>query len=182
MRALLAVLLLLSLPVQAQELIGPTPSLIPTAWAALQPLTNKDGCIEYAGVIIREASGAYRYTTPVTGTEDHFTLKVFLYGGERLAGLYHIHPLCAGKKSDEMFSPNDIQTADRLNVSSFIWVGVDDSVREYIPGRSKLVYLPKLQAQASYGTVIGHMKTMLVAIGWNLMGFQNSQSYVLRWN
>src|SRR6185437_1870011 len=95
--------------------------------------SDMDGCTEIAGLIIQTSNGNYRFTIPVRGEKDHFSLIVKVYPGERLAALYHTHPMCDDHKTDVMFSPDDVAVARQFNIPSYIWVGFDSSMRVYLP-------------------------------------------------
>lgn len=175
--AIWAIILAAPLAVVQGAEFGPSPSLEATAIVALQRVTAQDGCSEQAGLIVREPSGAYRVTAPVRGSQDHFTLRVLLRPGERFVALYHTHPLCGAKKTDVYFSPDDVATANKYHVPSFIWVSWDSSIRAYYPSRSHTVALPV--GLASLGTTLTHWQCMMRPIKWDLAGNLEQRRYCI---
>jgi hypothetical protein len=164
MRTVIVILCLLSVVRCAHSA-----NLEQTAVQALRAVTDRDGCVERAGAVIAEPDGSYRATAPEIGEESHFTLRLWLKPGERLAAIYHTHPLCASTKTDTFFSPDDVAAADSLHVPSFIWVAYDNSIREYVPGAA-LTYNTRLHAQVSLGATLGHYGCDYVPVRLSLAG------------
>ncbi|MFZ1868047.1 MAG: DUF4329 domain-containing protein [Steroidobacteraceae bacterium] len=103
----------------------------------LASITTKSTAHEYVGVIFETPTHQYIYTQPQEGDEDHFRLVVEIPSGDKLVAIYHTHPAADLQDSDgDRFSPADVVVADQLNVPSFIWVQRNNTVREFIPGRS----------------------------------------------
>lgn len=133
-------------PLSSQSYASP----LLAAMAALSSAQQQKQNSEWAGGVFQNGQGQYQYTVPQAGSESHFDLKLSVPKEDKLSALYHTHPKYdangqdVGQKSDEMFSPNDVQVADQLKVPSFIWTGYDGKNREYVPGQTptKDVYVP----------------------------------------
>ncbi len=109
------------------------PTLDQAAAAVLRALPNNG--LEHAGVLLKDADGAFGYSTSVQQYQDTFALKAQITSGLKLAGIYHTHP-----GNDDLagyFSPNDIDTAEQLKVPSFIRFDSNGSVRKYVPGQTR---------------------------------------------
>lgn len=78
---------------------------------------------EHAGVIFQNADGEYCYSTLAKGTKDNFEFKIARRPSDKLAALFHNHP---GEEDHAMrgvydkHSPGDLETANKLNIPSFI--------------------------------------------------------------
>lgn len=101
-----------------------------------------DDSQEQAGVILVSPDGRYHYTTPTTSHQhDNFEVRVALQKGWKIAGIYHTHP---GKDDDgQVFSPQDLEMAAKLNVPSYIRFLKDGSIRKYIPGQTSTQNKPQ---------------------------------------
>lgn len=103
------------------------------ARAALRGIKAIDG--EQAGAILKDPSGKYYATTPITSAQhDHFDFGVGVQKGWSLAGIYHTHP--GNDDAGQYFSPDDLNVAHQLNVPSYIRFLKDDSIRSYTPGKT----------------------------------------------
>lgn len=97
---------------------------------------------EKSAVIIKKPDGTYGYSTVAEGQDEHFALSAMLPKGYTLAGIVHSHP---GNDSQAgYFSPDDMNTAQGLNVPSYVRFDSDSSIRKYIPGQSKTTSIPAL--------------------------------------
>lgn len=90
---------------------------------------------EQARVIVRTAEGGY-YATPVSRQQEgSFRLHVLLRPGETLAAILHTHPGTGviWDRSGE-FSPDDVDTATRLRIPSYVFFAKLQQVRVFVPG------------------------------------------------
>ncbi len=124
------------------------------AIAILSTLIQQGGCDERAGVIIQNAAGEYRATDPIKGRDDSFELHVRMVRGEYIVALYHTHPACTFPEKSTVFSPQDVDTAQRLNVPSYIGVMTDKTVRVFDPAVDKIQSAPH-DLRTTYG--VGHI-------------------------
>ena len=119
---------------------------------------------EQAGVILRSPEGKYFYTSPTTSPHhDSFEIRVMLQKGWQIAGIYHSHP---GKDDDgQVFSPQDLQVAQQLNVPSYIKFMKDGAVRKYIPGETPTQNRPdgKFQRKVASGDALKEIPKPMVA-------------------
>jgi Domain of unknown function (DUF4329) len=136
----------------------------------LQGIADVDGCVERAGIIIEEPDGSYRATAPQPGAESSFSIDVWLKRGERIAAIYHTHPLCGEARTDVFFSPGDVETADKLKVPSFIYVAYDHSIREFVPGKSPTRYFAKLHSYIAPGLVLATFRCWMQGVRLNMSG------------
>ncbi len=90
---------------------------------------------EQAAVIFQGPDGLYRHST-VAPQHDHdnFSLVTRVPQGHKLAGLVHSHP--GTDAYGLVFSPKDLDVADRLKVPSFIRFNDDNAIRKYTPGKT----------------------------------------------
>ena len=90
---------------------------------------------ETAGMLYKDATGKYRYSTTIPGTDEHFQLTAAVPKGAILAAILHSHP---GKDAlGQVFSPNDLQTADQLRLPSYVRFLDANELRVYRPGVTK---------------------------------------------
>lgn len=132
--------------------------IIAAAVAALHVASAHTDCHEYAGAVL-EQNSAYMTTALQQGTADEESpMKIWLRPGQHLVAIFHTHPRCNARKTDQYFSVPDVQAADRLNVPSFIWVGYDDTIRMYIPHHTPTeVYTEPLDPQGSGVVSLGEI-------------------------
>jgi Domain of unknown function (DUF4329) len=91
--------------------------------------------IERAGMLYAGSDGKYKYSTTITGSHDNFALAATIPPGYKLAGIVHAHP---GKDEDgQMFSPDDVQVANRLNLPSYVRFLNSGDTRKYVPGKTE---------------------------------------------
>lgn len=103
--------------------------------AALRSIRERK--VETGGAILfNPASGQYAYTATV-GQEDaaHFWAAVRVPAGWQLDSLYHTHP--QGPQSS-LFSEDDISTAQRLKVPSYVLSRYDNRIRRFDPASSRV--------------------------------------------
>lgn len=99
--------------------------------------TNRGSTTEQAAVVLHMPNGKYQYSTVVPQvTRDTFALRVRLPHGASIAGIYHTHP--GDDSLGQVFSPADLETAQRLNVPSYVTFLKDGSIRKFVPGVTKI--------------------------------------------
>lgn len=87
---------------------------------------------ETAGVVFKNPDGQYLCSTTVPGTADNFELRVAVPRGVSLGAIMHSHP---GKDAyGQVFSPDDIKTADQLKLPSYVRFLDANDTRVYRPG------------------------------------------------
>lgn len=113
-----------------------SPNLDTAATAALQAATKVSTSVEEAGALY-ELNGLFYYTSPASNAADaQFNIRIAFPQGAKLIGLYHTHPAAP---NNDMFSPNDLDIANSMHVTSYIAVmGQNIKVLRYTPGVSKL--------------------------------------------
>lgn len=85
---------------------------------------------EYAGAVILY-NGKYFYTLPASnGRDDHFSVRLFFPQNAKIVALYHTHPAAP---FSEFFSPDDIDVANQMNVTSYVGDIKDGVVIQYTP-------------------------------------------------
>jgi len=89
---------------------------------------------EQAAIIFQGPDGRYYHSTVAPShSHDDFSLVTRMPPGHKLAAIIHSHP---GTDSYGLvFSPKDLDTADRLKVPSFVRFS-DNQIRKYVPGRT----------------------------------------------
>lgn len=102
-----------------------------TAFAATFP--NKGD--ETAGMLYKDVDGKYRYSTAMPGTDEHFQLTAAVPKGASLGAIVHSHP--GADQLGQVFSPNDLKTADQLKLPSYVRFLQADALRVYRPGVTK---------------------------------------------
>lgn len=123
--------------------------------AVLIALMAQGGCDERAGAVIQNAAGEYRATDPIKGIDDSFGIRVRMSKGEHIVAIYHTHPGCTYADTSARFSPQDVDTAARLNVPSYIGVLADKTIRVYDPHRDVAVSSHgDLRAVSSAGRIV----------------------------
>ena len=96
---------------------------------------------EQAAVVIRRPDGTYGYSTVAPQqTHDSFALRAQIPQDHVLAGVVHSHP--GSDSLGQVFSPQDLQVADKLKVPSFIRFNNDNSIRQYVPGTTSTQLTP----------------------------------------
>lgn len=106
------------------------------ATAALHAAESVSTKVEEAGAFY-ELNGKVYYTSPASNAADaQFNIRIAFPQGAKLVGLYHTHP---NFPNNNMFSPNDIDVANSMHVTSYVGVLGDNAhIIRYTPGVSKL--------------------------------------------
>lgn len=93
---------------------------------------------EQAGAIFQNPEGLYAYSLPVTMRDrDNFAFDVHNSAERKLAAFWHTHPPDMGGDDSGFFSPNDLNVANQLNIPSYIQFLADNSLRRYIPKKTR---------------------------------------------
>lgn len=88
---------------------------------------------EHGGVLFKSSDGQYAHSVPAPGTGHNFQLRArFNPKKYSLAGIYHTHPAA---DDSHLFSPDDIETARKLNLLSFIKVLAKNEIRRFDPAK-----------------------------------------------
>lgn len=113
------------------------PTLDEAAVYALNGIT--DPGYEMGGVLFRDAKNFYSYSDPSGNAKTRqFEVRVKIPPGQKLAGIYHTHPPQSGKDREaEVFSPSDVEIANRLKLISYIKAMGSGNIRKYHPGASQ---------------------------------------------
>lgn len=99
---------------------------------------------EYGGVLYKNATGEYCYSTFAPGERDTFAFKAKIPKDTSLAGVYHNHPgdgMRTGKLETTAGDPrkhsdHDAEVAMNLKVPSYIRVDKDNgAIRRLAPGK-----------------------------------------------
>lgn len=90
---------------------------------------------EQAAVLIKRPDGTYGYSTTVSQADESFALRALLPKGYSLGGIVHSHPGSDDRAG--VFSTDDLNTAKQLGVPSFVRFSKDNSIRQYIPGKTQ---------------------------------------------
>lgn len=102
---------------------------------------------ETAGMVYKSSDGKFRFSTTIPGSDDHFALRAAVPKGASLAAIVHSHP---GKDArGQVFSGDDLKTADQLKLPSYVRFLDGNSVRAYRPG------VTKTESMAGVGSVFG---------------------------
>jgi hypothetical protein len=94
---------------------------------------------EQIAVVVRRPDGKFVYSEVAPGRNDSSSVTALLPKGHTLAGIAHSHP--GAEQSAQVFSPGDIATASSLKVPSFVRFGHDNSIRKFVPGKTKTTIL-----------------------------------------
>lgn len=106
------------------------------AVTALNKGGNTKDIREIAGAIYQNAQGQYCYSIPVQGKEEHFQFRAQTSPDQTMVGIYHTHP---GRGDDaQIFSPDDVATANQLKMQSYIKALQSGVIKRYDPGISKV--------------------------------------------
>lgn len=95
---------------------------------------------ETAGMVYKSADGKYRFSTTISGSGDHFALQAAVPAGASLAAIVHSHP--GNDALGQRFSQDDIETANKLKLPSYVRFLDRNSVRAYRPGITKTQDMP----------------------------------------
>lgn len=115
------------------------PDMEASATAALRAL--QPSVTEHAGLIYQNPQGQYARSIATTqGARDGFALRAQLNANQKLAAIWHVHP--GDDDNGQIFSPNDVATAEKLKVPSYVLFQKDNSIRKYTPGKTKTYDLP----------------------------------------
>ena len=120
----------------------PTAALDPTCvWqpskdqAAITGLNNaaqQGNKLENGGAIFQNGDGQYCYSIPVSSKQgEHIQFNVTPPTGTKLAAIYHTHP--DGLDSGS-FSPDDVDTANKLKMTSYIKALKSGAIKRFDPG------------------------------------------------
>lgn len=91
---------------------------------------------EQAAVIFRRPDGQLVYSTVAPQTlHDQFALRAQMPRGYQIAGIVHNH--LGGDWQGQQFSPEDLATASRMNVPSYIRFTQNNSIRKFTPGKTQ---------------------------------------------
>lgn len=140
----------------------PYPTMDAAATAAfvnLQHQSHSDQW-EYSGVLYQMPDGMYYYTSPVTSKSDRSVIgmQVLLWQGAKLVGLYHNH---TALPFDEFFSTLDLDTAQRLNVASYVLRLRTQQVLRWSPGEPTVNGVATLPGLLANGSIIGNVSVGL---------------------
>lgn len=113
----------------------------------------KDRYEESAAVIVKLADGGYVFSTVTTQQHDSFKLRVSFPRGTTLAAIVHSHP--GDDALGHVFSPQDLNTADSLKLTSCIRFVSDGSFKCYFPGRTVKQSTTLAGAKFTVKTAIG---------------------------
>lgn len=94
---------------------------------------------EQIAVVVRRPDGKYVYSGTAPGRNDSSSLTALLPKGHTLAGIVHSHP--GQEQSAGVFSPGDIATAGALKLPSYVRFGHDNSIRKFVPDKTKTTIL-----------------------------------------
>lgn len=90
---------------------------------------------EVGGALFKNADGQYCYSIPVGGVQsDHIVFAIPKQNGITPAGIYHTHPLGGNEAKNDQFSPDDVDMANRLKMTSYIKALTNGVVKRYDPG------------------------------------------------
>ena len=112
--------------------------------AALSIANEKAIGVEFGGAIIKR-NGSFFYTDAVTTNDmSKVSFRVLKTHDSEIVAIYHIHPKTTVNNSDSkaddnasrFFSNEDVQVATKMNVHSYIFVQIDNSTHEFVPGVS----------------------------------------------
>lgn len=93
---------------------------------------------EHAGVIYQNPDGQYAYSIPLAmRLRDEFSLNVQPTKDRKLVAIWHRHPNDSKQDDSLLFSPDDLNVADKLNLPSYIHFLGDNTLRSYTPKKTK---------------------------------------------
>lgn len=88
---------------------------------------------ELGGIIYQDKGGRFLYSAPQGDQKTgKFSATVSIPASAKVAGIYHTHP--EGHGDPELFSPDDVRTADAMKLASYIKALSSGNVRKYMPG------------------------------------------------
>src|SRR6267142_2802439 len=118
---------------------------------------------EQAAIIFRRPDGQHIYSTVAPQTlHDKFAIRALMPKGYQISGIVHSH---LGNDSDgQLFSPDDLQTAAKMNVPSYVRFIKDGSIRKFTPGQTQTTLM---------GDRLGQKK---VAYGDPVEAYQDAQA------
>lgn len=120
-------------------------TLAASALAHCAAITSGQEC---AGAIYETRDGQYHVTEPTLSPNDrHFTIRVRMPKDAHIVALWHTHDVAP---NSELFSQDDINTANALNVPSYVLV--------LGPSPKLIVYVPKVDS-VTYSLSLGHTST-----------------------
>lgn len=126
------------MPKQAPAVtLDPNSPIFKTRDGAADAVSREYGKVpnERASVVIKRPDGTYGYSTSVDQADEAFALRALLAKGYSLAGIVHSHP--GTDDRGQVFSTDDLTTANSLNVPSYIRFNKDNSIRQYVPNQTK---------------------------------------------
>lgn len=118
----------------------------------------QDANVEQSGMVFQNMEGKYSYSLPVPGGHNKFSMRArFDPRQMKPAGIYHTHP---GEGEASMFSAEDIETALKLKLLSYIKATKNGEVRRFDPKRSKVIRnsvgsVDKQYGKTSLGDLVG---------------------------
>lgn len=110
------------------------------------------GAQEHAGILYKTPEGQYCWTLPVSTANDRFDISARMPHGSTVAAIYHTHSEDTTKgveKKDAMFSPEDINMANRMKVANYIKILRTGQILGYTPGKTPTIGPPA--NRISYG-------------------------------
>lgn len=133
-----------------------TPDKDTAAQAALANAQQQNLSREVGGALFKNADGEYCYSIPVGGAQsDHIAFAVPKQDGITPAGIYHTHPLGGNEAQNDQFSPDDVDMANRLKMTSYIKALTNGVVKRYDPGVTPTESVSRFDhTQKSAGTLI----------------------------
>lgn len=126
------------LPVAALDPTSPwMPDMDMAVAEALKRIAENPNA-EQAGVIFQNPEGMYAYSIPLTmRSRDNFALNAQSSADRRLSGMWHIHPGDHAGDDSTLFSPNDVEVANKLGLPSYVQFQANGKLRRYTPKQTK---------------------------------------------
>lgn len=97
---------------------------------------------ETVAAIFQRPDGKHVYSTTSIHAHENFELHARMPKDWRLSGTVHSHP--GDDPAAQWFSPQDLDAAKQANVPGYIRFLKDDSIRQYVPGKTQTqLYSPQ---------------------------------------
>lgn len=127
-------------PAVTPDSSSPFFSLPDAAADAVSKIFGGNSGTEQAAVIFRRPDGSHVYSTVAPQVlHDKFALRAQMPAGYKLSGIVHSHP---GDDDDgQQFSSQDLDTATKLGVPSYVRFLRDNSIRKYVPGQTHTSFM-----------------------------------------
>lgn len=107
---------------------------------------------EQSGTIFGMPDGKYLYSIPLPAHENSFALSVKSNNQHKLVAIVHTHP--GDDDLGQVFSPQDLEVANKLKLPSYVLFLKNGQLRRYTPGQTQTETLGRTHLTVAKGDAV----------------------------